>query len=95
MLLGTAMGVQATDYYVSPTGEGSNYTVSSPGKLTSTVIGKLTAGDNLYLMGGQYDFQNSLSINRSGTEGNMITIQNYNSERPILDFRQEATSPTA
>ena len=90
MLLGIAMGVQATDYYVSPTGEGSNYTVSSPGKLTSTVIGKLTAGDNLYLMGGQYDFQNSLSINRSGTEGNMITIQNYNSERPILDFRQEA-----
>jgi len=90
MLLGTAMGVQATDYYVSPTGEGSNYTVSSPGKLTSTLIGKLTAGDNLYLMGGQYDFQNTLSINRSGTEGNMITIQPYNSERPILDFRNEA-----
>lgn len=90
MLALATLGVQATDYYVSPTGSGSSYTESSPGKLTSTVIGKLKAGDNLYLMGGQYDFQNSLSINRSGTEGNMITIQPYNDERPILDFRQTA-----
>lgn len=90
LFLGAAAGVQATDYYVSPTGSGSAYSEAAPGKLTSTVINKLKAGDNLYLMGGQYDFQNSLSINRSGTEGNMIIIQNYNSERPILDFRQEA-----
>ena len=90
LFLGAAAGVQATDYYVSPTGSGSAYSEAAPGKLTSTVINKLKAGDNLYLMGGQYDFQNSLSINRSGTEGSMITIQNYNSERPILDFRQEA-----
>lgn len=89
MLLGAAIGAQATDYYVSPSGSGSNYTLASPGKLTSTVIGKLKAGDNLYLMGGQYDFQNTLSINRSGTEGNMITIQPYNSEKPVLDFRQQ------
>ena len=90
MLALAALGVQATDYYVSPTGNGSNFTESSPGKLTSTVIGKLKAGDNLYLMGGQYDFQSTLSINKSGTEGNMITIQPYNSERPILDFRNES-----
>ena len=89
MLALAALGVQATDYYVSPTGNGSNFTESSPGKLTSTVIGKLKAGDNLYLMGGQYDFQNTLSINKSGAEGNMITIQPYNDERPILDFRNE------
>ena len=89
MLALAALGVQATDYYVSPTGNGSNFTESSPGKLTSTVIGKLKAGDNLYLMGGQYDFQNTLSINKSGTDGNMITIQPYNDERPILDFRNE------
>ena len=85
-----AICMQATNYYVSPTGSGSNYSESSPGKLTSTVIGKLQAGDNLYLMGGQYDFQNTLSINRSGSNGKMITIQPYNDEKPILDFRQEA-----
>jgi parallel beta-helix repeat protein len=85
-----SLGTWATNYYVSPTGSGSNYTESSPGKLTSTVIGKLKAGDVLYLMGGQYDFQNTLSINRSGTADKMITICPYNDERPILDFRQEA-----
>ncbi len=89
LMLGATVAAQAADYYVSPNGNGSAYTESSPGKLTATVIGKLKAGDNLYLMGGQYDFQNTLSINRSGTEGNMITIQPYNSEKPVLDFRQQ------
>lgn len=91
MLLATvAMGVQATDYYVSPTGSGSNYTLASPGKLTATVIGKLKAGDNLYLRGGQYDLNNNLSITRNGTADNMITICPYQDEKPILDFRTEA-----
>ena len=90
MLAAFAVSMQATDYYVSPTGSGSNYTLASPGKLTSTVIGKLQPGDNLYLRGGQYDFSNSLSINRSGNAGSMITIQPYADETPILDFRQTA-----
>ena len=90
LLAATVMGVQATDYYVSPTGSGSNYTLASPGKLTATVIGKLKAGDVLYLRGGQYDLNNNLSITRSGTADNMITICPYQDEKPILDFRTEA-----
>ena len=62
-----SLATWATNYYVSPTGSGSNYTESSPGKLTATVIGKLNAGDVLYLMGGQYDLQSNLTINRNGT----------------------------
>ena len=95
MMTAIATTVQATDYYVSPNGSGSSYTLENPGKLTSTVIGKLKPGDNLYLRGGQYDFQNTLSINRSGTEGNMITITGYEGERPILDFRNEANKTNA
>lgn len=79
----------ATNYYVSPTGSGSAYSESSPGKLTATVINKLNAGDVLYLMGGQYDLQSNLTINRNGTADNMITICPYNSERPIIDFRNQ------
>ncbi len=79
----------ATNYYVSPTGSGSNYTLASPGKLTATVIGKLTAGDVLYLRGGQYDLNNNLSITRNGTADKMITICPYEDEKPILDFRTE------
>lgn len=84
-----ATGSWATNYYVSPTGSGSAYSESSPGKLTATVINKLNAGDVLYLMGGQYDLQSNLTINRNGTADNMITICPYNSERPIIDFRNQ------
>ena len=84
-----SLATWATNYYVSPTGSGSNYTESSPGKLTATVIGKLNAGDVLYLMGGQYDLQSNLTINRNGTADKMITICPYNSERPIIDFRNQ------
>ena len=84
-----ATGSWATNYYVSPTGSGSAYSESSPGKLTATVINKLNAGDVLYLMGGQYDLQSNLTINRNGTADNMITICPYNNERPIIDFRNQ------
>lgn len=84
-----SLATWATNYYVSPTGSGSNYTLASPGKLTATVIGKLTAGDVLYLRGGQYDLNNNLSITRNGTADKMITICPYEDEKPILDFRTE------
>jgi len=95
LLLAAAIGlacapVWATDYYVSPAGSGSKYTLEAPGPFTSTVIGKLKAGDNLYLMGGQYDLKNSLSINRSGTADHLITIQGYGDGEAIIDFRQTA-----
>lgn len=90
MLCLGATQVWATDYYVSPSGSGSKYTLEAPGPLTSTVIGKLQAGDNLYLLGGQYDLKNSLSINRKGTADKLITIQGYGDSEAIIDFRQEA-----
>ncbi len=90
ILSASASVAWATDYYVSPTGSGSKYTLESPGPLSSTVIGKLKAGDNLYLMGGQYDLKNSLSINRKGEADQMITIQGYGDSEAIIDFRQTA-----
>lgn len=92
LVAATAMSMQATDYYVSPTGSGSSYTLETPGKLTSTVIGKLKAGDNLYLRGGQYDLTSTLSFGsgRSGTESNYVTVVAYNGEKPVLDYRGQA-----
>ena len=89
ILLGVGATVQAKDYYVSPTGSGSSYTQSAPGALTAAV-GKLAAGDVLYLMGGQYDLTTTLKISKSGTADNMITICAYDAERPVLDFRNQA-----
>ena len=89
-MLGMFVGTQATTYYVAPDGSGSSYTLDSPGKFTSTVIGKLQAGDVLMLRGGQYDLKSNLSISRNGTAEKMILIQAYPGEKPILDFREQA-----
>jgi len=89
-MLGMFVGTQATTYYVAPDGSGSSYTLDGPGKFTSTVIGKLQAGDVLMLRGGQYDLKSNLSISRNGTAEKMILIQAYPGEKPILDFREQA-----
>lgn len=58
-------GVTATVRYASPTGTDSNgLSPETPGRLTN-MINKLVAGDELYLLDGQYDFTSSVS--RQGT----------------------------
>lgn len=85
-----ALPAAATEYYASPTGSSSTGTsYDAPGKL-STMLSKLKAGDVLYLLGGQYDFNSRLSFNKSGTADNYITICAYGDEKPILDFRKAA-----
>ena len=84
-----SISMWATEYYVSPTGSGTTFSKTAPGSLTSAVS-KLQAGDVLYLMGGQYDLKDNVTISKSGTADNMITISAYQDEKPILDFRQAA-----
>ena len=81
--------VQASTYYCSPTGTSSaSGTEVSPYDLV-TAISKLKAGDVLYLMDGQYDFTSRVNINKSGADGNLITIQAVNPRQAILDFRNQ------
>ena len=88
-------GATATVRYASPDGTDSNGTsIDAPGKL-STMIGKLNAGDELYLLDGQYDLTTSLSINRKGTADNYILIAAYPGAKPILDFRNTALKTNA
>ena len=83
----------ATTYYCSPTGTSDGAgTQESPYDL-NTALGKLAAGDVLNLMDGQYDFDTRVRINKSGTEGNMITIQAVNPRQAVLDFRFEPYTP--
>jgi len=89
LVLVASLSTTAKEYYVSPSGSGSSYTKEAPGRFNQ-VISKLAAGDVVYMMGGQYDYGANLKISKSGTADNMITICAYDSERPILDFRNEA-----
>ena len=72
----------ATTYYVAANGSGSLCTVESPCSL-NTGLGKLAAGDTLYLRGGTY--QQAVSFSRSGTSGSRITISGYPGETAVID----------
>ena len=87
-------GVTATVRYASPTGTDSNgLSPETPGRLTN-MINKLMAGDELYLLDGQYDFTSSVSINKKGTADNYILIAAYEGAKPILDFRESELGKT-
>ena len=67
----------------------TEYTVS-PGDNLATAIGKLQAGDVLYLADGQYDLTSTLEIKRQGDASHMITITAANGAKPVIDFRGQA-----
>ena len=61
-------------------------TVSTAGELLSA-LSSANAGDKIYVKGGTYAFNSTISISRSGAEGNMISLFAYpGDERPLFDF---------
>lgn len=86
-------GAHARDIYVSPTGSGSSFTLSSPGSAQSG-LQAAQPGDTVYFMDGVYkDTTNSweyaFNYVQSGTSGNPITIKALNRQRAIV----QRTSP--
>ena len=95
LLMLSVAPVVGKNYYASPTGNSSTGTsADAPGKI-DTMVGKLAAGDVLYLLGGQYDLNTTLKINKSGTADNYITICPYEDAKPILDFRSAPNKTNA
>jgi len=73
-----------TSYYVSPTGSDSNPgTETQPLRTIGKAIGKLAAGDTLYVRSGIY--QEAVWISKSGTATNPIRIMAYPGETSIID----------
>lgn len=75
-------------YFVDPngndtTGDGS---IDSPWKTIPKAVTVAAAGDTIYLRGGTHDYSATITLSTSGTDGNFITLQNYQDEVPILDF---------
>ncbi len=89
MLFG-ACPAYCTDYYVAPDGNDSNSgTIESPFKTINHAVGEVNAGDTIYLRGGQHDYIDKITISKSGQDGNLITLQAYQDEVPILDYSGE------
>lgn len=88
LLLWQSGPIEATDYYVSPSGSDSN-PGTSPGQAWKT-IGKVNgttfgAGDSIFFEGGQ-SFSGSLYFDTSdgGTPGNPLAISSYGSGRATI-----------
>ena len=82
--------LSAATYFASPAGTGSGSSYGSPCSL-STGISKLkSAGDTLYLLGGQYNLGNTKISSKNGNSTAYIVISGYPGETAILDFRTTA-----
>lgn len=92
VLFFTVYPLYAAEYYVSPTGSDGNpgsldYPFATIGKAVSVA----SAGDTIYLRGGQHNYSSKISISKSGSAGNVITLCAYQDEVPVLDFAGTAT----
>lgn len=71
-------------YYVSENGQNSNPgTFAEPWETIQYGLDQLQPGDNLLIMEGMYN--EKLQMNESGSEGNFITISNYEEGQVIID----------
>jgi hypothetical protein len=83
LLLIAAVPAWAADYYVSPSGSGTTYTMDNPGSLTGA-LAAVSAGDMIYCLDGTYtaasgDWDDPIFCPaNNGSSGNPITIKSYN-----------------
>jgi len=97
---GTAPGVSVTNngtvtnscsYYVSTTGDDANAgTLASPFKTIQKALDVVSPACTIYVRDGTY--KEHLSWGTTGTDGNIITLQNYNNEKVYLDGASGGTN---
>ena len=77
-------------YYASPAGAGDGLSYEKPCSFTFG-INKISSGDTLYLLGGQYDLSARVNVGKgkSGTSSKRTVIAGYPGEKAILDYRKQ------
>jgi hypothetical protein len=79
---------------VAPNGSANGSgTLDDPTTLT-VAVGRVSAGETIYLRGGTYPFGSTISLSRSGSDASPINLRAYplDSNRPRLDFSSMAES---
>ena len=87
LFLGTSLLVQGKTYYASPSGNGNGTAKNTPCSFSKGLSSLSSAGDTLYLLGGQYNLGNTKLDKKKGTANAYIVIAGYPGEAAILDFR--------
>jgi hypothetical protein len=82
-----ALNVNATEYYLSPTGTGNGLTPATPAGFDQWLAGA-SAGDVFWVRGGNYVAPSTGFIHwasSSGTSGNPIIVRAFPGEQPALE----------
>lgn len=77
---------QARKLYLAPGGTGNGRSIENPMGDPVSAIGKLEAGDTLYVRGGTYALSQTIKVNKSGTKEHRICVFAYENEKPVFDF---------
>ncbi len=95
ILVASAGAASSQNYYVSTNGDNSNSGTSMNQAFATVEHGssQLHAGDTLYIGGGTY-WNDKISIERSGTASNWITVTNHNSEKVKMYHSEEFNGMT-
>src|ERR1044072_5842282 len=81
-----------TAFYVSPAGDNSaSGTLLQPWKTVQFALNSAVPGCTIYVMGGTYS--ENLSVSVSGTQGNFITLKNYNNQHAVIDGSGSTGAP--
>jgi len=73
-------------YFVSPSGnDGSAGTMDSPWKTIENSVNRLSAGDILYIRGGEYVLMQAVLCQKSGTQDKPIVYSAFEDEKPVID----------
>ncbi|OGV26466.1 MAG: hypothetical protein A3J84_10330 [Ignavibacteria bacterium RIFOXYA2_FULL_37_17] len=81
------LSAQPKIYYVATNGSDSNTGTKDQPFLTITqAVSVVSTGDTIYVRGGTYSLNTTISISKDGTSNANFYLLAYTGERPILDF---------
>lgn len=76
-----------TQIFISPSGiDGNPGTIDLPLKTIPAAVTISQPGDTIYLRGGTYPLNSTISISKDGASGALYHLFSYQDERPLLDF---------
>lgn len=87
IVLSATCSLHAATWYASPSGNGNGKTYDRPCSFANGLKNLSNPGDTLFLLGGQYNLDNTKIQNKEGNSKACIVIAGYKGEKAILDFR--------
>ena len=89
-LLAFSLQINATNYYVSPTGNDANAgSLGSPKFNISALVNAVNPGDTIFVLPGTYNYNSITRLTRTGTAEKRICIFGTAAQRPVLNYTNQ------